>query len=179
MTNHMHKYCSNNSDEYYTPAYAVYPILKYLKPNSTIWCPFDTAGSNFVKVLKKEGFNVIYSHIWEDKDFFTTPIPSCDYIISNPPYSRKGECINKLFAIGKPFAMLVSNAGIFESQFRFNMFANNEFEMLIFNKRVQYKTPEAGVMARPPFLSVYITSKLLPKQIVFEQLDTERSCDFK
>jgi len=27
------------NDEYYTPAYAVRPILKYLKPNAKIWCP--------------------------------------------------------------------------------------------------------------------------------------------
>lgn len=28
-------------DEWYTPREAVEPIIKYLKPNSTIWCPFD------------------------------------------------------------------------------------------------------------------------------------------
>ena len=32
---------SKESDEIYTPIYAVYPILQYIKPNSTIWCPFD------------------------------------------------------------------------------------------------------------------------------------------
>lgn len=29
------------SDEVYTPEYAVKPILKYIKPNQVIWCPFD------------------------------------------------------------------------------------------------------------------------------------------
>ena len=34
------------SDEVYTPAYAVQPLIKYLdmycnKSNYTIWCPFD------------------------------------------------------------------------------------------------------------------------------------------
>lgn len=55
------KYSKN--DEWYTPAYAVYPIVKYLKPNSVIWCPFDTEESEFVKVLKKLSFTVIFSHI--------------------------------------------------------------------------------------------------------------------
>ncbi len=32
---------AKDSDEYTTPAFAVTPILKYIKPNSTIWCPFD------------------------------------------------------------------------------------------------------------------------------------------
>ena len=30
------QYEFNKNDEYYTPEYAVIPIIKYLKPNSTI-----------------------------------------------------------------------------------------------------------------------------------------------
>ena len=33
------------SDEVYTPAYAVKPILKYIKSNSTILCSFDKEDS--------------------------------------------------------------------------------------------------------------------------------------
>ena len=32
---------TKESDEIYTPVYAVEPILKYLKPNSKILCPFS------------------------------------------------------------------------------------------------------------------------------------------
>ena len=32
----------NPNDEFYTPNYAIEPLLKHLKPNSKIWCPFDT-----------------------------------------------------------------------------------------------------------------------------------------
>ena len=32
---------NRESDEVYTPDYAVYPILKYIKKGSIIWCPFD------------------------------------------------------------------------------------------------------------------------------------------
>ena len=35
------QYKFNKNDEYYTPSYAVYPIIKYLKQGSTVWCPFD------------------------------------------------------------------------------------------------------------------------------------------
>lgn len=35
-------------------------------------------------------------------------VPDCDYIISNPPYSLKGEVLKQLYEIGKPFAMLVN-----------------------------------------------------------------------
>ena len=31
-----------SSDEQYTPAYAVAPIIKYIPKDKTVWCPFDT-----------------------------------------------------------------------------------------------------------------------------------------
>lgn len=40
----------SRNDEYYTPAYAVRPILNYLKPGTVIWCPFDTGESQYVKI---------------------------------------------------------------------------------------------------------------------------------
>lgn len=57
------QYKFNKNDEYYTPAYAVEPIIKYLTPNSTIWCPFDKADSQYVKVFQQNNFNVVYGHI--------------------------------------------------------------------------------------------------------------------
>ena len=54
------QYNFKKNDEYYTPAYAVEPIVKYIKPHSTIWCPFDKADSQFVKVFQQNGFNVIF-----------------------------------------------------------------------------------------------------------------------
>lgn len=51
------------SDEVYTPAYAVKPIVRYLPLNSTIWCPFDKEDSQFVVILRSRGFNVVATHI--------------------------------------------------------------------------------------------------------------------
>lgn len=45
---------SSKNDNFYTPAYAVIPILKYIKPNSKVWCPFDTKESNYVKLLSQK-----------------------------------------------------------------------------------------------------------------------------
>ena len=168
----MDKVAGSGNDEFYTPVYAIEPILKYLKPNSTIWCPFDTADSNFVKKLVQEGHKVVYTHISNNEDFFEVEVPACDYIISNPPYSLKGEVLNRLFDIGKPFAMLVGVVGLFESQSRFEMFANNNFEIMYLNKRVSYfkDYKEQKPSLNPPFSSVYVCSNILPKQIVFERV---------
>lgn len=166
----------NPNDEYYTPEYAIEPILKYLKHNSKIWCPFDTEESNFVKILIDSGHTVTATHIENGFDFFKSDITKAqkfDYIISNPPYSLKGKVFEKLFHIGRPFAMLVGVVGLFESKNRFLLFKNNDFEIMYFNKRISYfkSYGEPKPSLNPPFSSVYICKGILPKQIIFEELN--------
>jgi hypothetical protein len=162
----------NTNDEYYTHKYAILPITKYLKPFSKVWCPFDTSESQYVKVLKSQGFDVSNSHISNGIDFLNEDLSKrdSDYIISNPPYSLKNEILEKLFNSGKSFAMLMGVVGIFESQKRFNLFKNNNFEVMYFNKRVNYFSP-FNENINPPFSSVYICRNILPRQIIFEPIE--------
>ena len=106
-------------------------------------------------------------------DFFNCEVPKCDYIISNPPYSLKTEVFDRLFSIGKPFAMLVGVVGLFESKKRFSMFRDNDFEIMYFDKRISYfqSYDDQKPSLNPPFSSVYLCSGILPKQIVFEELN--------
>ena len=96
-----------------------------------------------------------------------------NYIISNPPYSIKGDILQRLFELEIPFAMLVGVVGLFESQKRFDMFKNNNFEIMYLNKRVSYfkDYEDLKPALNPPFSSVYITSNILPNRIVFEEID--------
>lgn len=160
----------NKNDEYFTPSYAVYPILKYLKPKSTIWCPFDKDDSNFVKIFKKEGFNVINGHIETGQDFFETGLPKCDYIISNPPYSLKGEVFKRLYSFRKPFAMLINFQGIFDHRERFKLFKENNVEMLWLSPRVNYIKLD-NKNSSVPFQSGYLCSNLLNDKLLFEFMD--------
>ena len=168
----MDKVAGSKNDEFYTPRYAIEPILKYLKNNSKIWCPFDTEESLFVQELRKEGHEVLPTHIANGEDFFEMEAPECDYIISNPPYSLKGQVFQRLFDLGIPFAMLVGVVGLFESQKRFEMFRDNHFEIMYLNKRVAYfkDYKDEKPSLNPPFSSVYLCSNVLPKQIVFEEI---------
>ena len=163
---------SSGNDEFYTPAYAITPILKYIKPSSRVWCPFDTEDSLFVKMLRQEGHTVVATHIRNGFDFFTHE-EECDYIISNPPYSLKAQVFERLFSLNRPFAMLVGVVGLFESQKRFNMFKDNKFEVMYMNKLVAYfkDYSEQKPSLNPPFSSVYICSGMLPKQLVFEEIN--------
>lgn len=106
------------SDEWYTPRSAVVPIIEHLKPNSRVLCPFDTENSNFVKELTERGFLVDQSHISEGIDFFSLPKPDVDYVVSNPPFSRFDEILNRLYEWGIPFAMIWNTQRLFDSQFR-------------------------------------------------------------
>lgn len=185
---------NSGNNEFYTPLYAIKPILKYIKPYSTIWCPFDTEDSLFVKTLRKEGHTVIATHINNGEDFFEIVQSNSfhkvaydnkfsafykdkeiKYIISNPPYSLKGEVFETLFKLKIPFAMLVGVVGLFESNKRFTLFANNDFEMMYFDKRSAYFKDynEQKPSLNPPFLSVYVCKDMLPKQIVFERLEKD------
>ena len=168
----MDKVANSGNDEFYTPLYAIEPIAKYVKPNSTIWCPFDTEQSLFKSTLEIAKHNVICTHISRGEDFFVITPPKCDYIISNPPYSKKGEVLERLFKLEIPFAMLVGVVGLFESKQRFDMFRDNEFEIMYFNKRISYfkNYKDNRPSINPPFSSVYICHKMLPKQIIFEEI---------
>jgi hypothetical protein len=165
----MDKVANSGNDEFYTPVYAIAPLLKYVPRGKTIWCPFDTEESLIVKTFRGEGFSVFATHIQNGQDFFSTE-PYGDIIISNPPYSLKGEVFQRLFDLGLPFAMLVGVVGLFESQKRFNMFRENEFEIMWMSKRVAYfkSYSEQKPSLNPPFSSVWLTKSILPKSNVFE-----------
>ena len=46
-------YSTGRNDEWKTPAYAVHPVIKYLKKDWVVWCPFDLESeSEYVKVYK-------------------------------------------------------------------------------------------------------------------------------
>jgi len=121
----------NKKDEWYTPEYAINPILDYIIPNSIVWCPFDKKCSNYVKLLSKEGHTVINSHLDNGEDFFNYfPKENIEYIISNPPYSLKTEVFERLFNLKIPFAMLTGTLGLFDNLKRFELFSNNQFEIL-------------------------------------------------
>jgi transcriptional regulator with XRE-family HTH domain len=173
----MDKICNEN-DEYYTPLYAVMPISEHLKPNSIIWCPFDTEESYYVKHFRQQGHTVIATHIKSGQDFFTTNPPvDCDYIISNPPYSCKEMVFERLFKLNIPFAMLINLSGIFDAKTRFLMFKDN-IEMMFFQTRVQYLNSynDKKTLKNPPFSSGYICYQVLNEKLIFSEIDRKLIC---
>ena len=161
------------SDEVYTPSYAVKPILKYITMKdypATVWCPFDTEESEFVKLIRAEGHKVINSHIDEGKNFFYwEPEEKYDYIISNPPFSIKDDILKRLYELNKPYAMLLPIPSL-QGQKRFPYI--KDCQALIFDKRINYfkdlitKEIQKGVS----FGSFYLCRDFLPQDLIFEEL---------
>lgn len=159
----------NQKDEYYTPKILVKPILKYIKPNSTIWCPFDTKNSEFVIEFERNGHKVIYSHIWLGQNFFEyEPKENYDYIISNPPFTLKLKVLERLYKLNKPFAMILG-LPILNYQEVGKFFLDKELQLLIVDKKVSFDGNTAS------FNNSYFCYKLLPKDIIFEHLDNNNS----
>lgn len=167
----------NKNDEWQTLKYAILPLIKYLKPNSTILCPFDKNESNFVKVFKEYNFNVIYRHIDLNQDFFDLDQNfiienKVDYIISNPPFSIRKQIIIKLLELNVAFAMLLPLVSIALQPFKNNI---EHIQLLIFNKRIKFKNNDNLICKNPPSETAYICKNILPKQIVYEIIENTKN----
>ncbi len=162
-------YSSGSNDECYTPRYGVLPIVKYLPKDKIIWCPFDTDKSEFVKVLSAEGFNVVYSHISYGQDFYTYEPEKWDIIISNPPFTGKRKIFERALSFGKPFALIAPMTWWNDSA-PYNLFKDLDLQILSFNKRMKFIN-NGVVENKITFMSAYWCCNILPKQIIFEELN--------
>ncbi len=154
------------NDEWYTPDYAIHPILEFLKNNKKIiWCPFDTEKSNYVKLLKFNGFKVIYSHKSINKNFFEYEPKKWDIIISNPPFSIKDKVLERCYALNKPFALLLPLSAL-EGVFRTNLYIKYGIQILKFDKRIGFNEKE-GIS----FATAYFCNKFLPNNLIHKKID--------
>jgi hypothetical protein len=165
-----HQFLQKKEDEYYTKPYAIFPLLKYVNKDMVVWCPFDTKDSNYYKIFKENGNKVIASHIGGGLDFFEYKPDNFDIIVSNPPYSRREDVMERCFSFNKPFAILINEAGLFDSRKRFSLLSNNKFEIMVFNKRIDYIKPTNEQLSGVPFKSIYLCSRVLPSQFIFEEI---------
>ena len=169
MSNWLNPNSFEKKDEYYTPRILVEPILHFIKPNSTVWCPFDTEQSEFVIALKEAGHKVIYSHIWQGQDFFTyEPKEDYDYIISNPPFTKKLAVLERLYSLNKPFAM-VMGLPILNYQEVGEFFLDKPLQLLIVDKKVSFDGNTAS------FNNSYFCRDMLPGDLMFWHLPHNNS----
>lgn len=134
-------YKFNEDNEWYTREEDIINFLNISKLNKikTIWCPFDNNNSNFVRVLKEQGFNIINSHISEGKDFYNyLPDKKIDLILSNPPFRGKQKTLERIKELNIPFALIYGiqcfNSGGFVKELK--NFDN--LQMIFLTKRIKF-----------------------------------------
>jgi hypothetical protein len=159
----------SNTDEWYTYKESVSIIVPFLKQNgySKILCPFDKKESNYVSVLKENGFDVTFTHIETGTDFFGIEnLRDYDAVVSNPPFSKRQRILERLYEYDVPFALIMNFNGLFDSKSRWKLFKDNNFELLVPCGRMHFYNKD-GEANSPNFQSVYVCNKMLPQQITF------------
>jgi hypothetical protein len=155
-------------DDYMTPKIAWENIQHFLPKDKIIWEAFygDGKSGDFLKEL---GFNVYHEPI----DFFNEEPEKWDLIVSNPPFSKAKEILQKLRPINKPFVLIFPVSKLNTSYMR-DLFKNDDNLQLIiphrrihFTKKINGKTPENWTN-RCNFDCFYYCYKMdLPKPIIW------------
>lgn len=134
------------SDEWYTPSDVVRTMLKVFPPKigDRILLPFDTAESEFTKIITAE----YDKHaIWGIRDFLTKHY-EFDYLITNPPYSIKDKIIKRCIDLGKPSVLLLPIDTLGGVQ-RHKLFHRTRIGVYIPTKRIKF-TNGAGDNSKTP-----------------------------
>lgn len=167
------------SDETYTPAYAIKPLIKYIqdyikrnhKESLTIWCLFDLVNSKYVEVLSTiPNVKIINTHIDTGENFFFyEPEEDYDVIISNPPFSCKDDILKRLYELNKPYAMLLPIPTL-QGQTRFPYM--KDIQYLGFDKRINYYRDATMTKTQDgvSFGSCYLCKNFLPRDLIIEEL---------
>jgi hypothetical protein len=145
------------NDEYYTPKYAWTDIAEFIPKNKVIWESFYCADSKSAQYLKEMGHEVIFKNI----DFFNSN--EGEIIVSNPPFTKKKEVLERLTLIDKPFIIIVPLATIVTKYFKEMFGDDDDIEFIFRNKRIQFEQMKEGLLVKTnkcSFDCIYICYKI-------------------
>lgn len=164
----------SENDERYTPPKLVRLIAPYVAEMAKrkfrdvgeplyVWCPFDSEESEFYRRLKDiENVRIWRSWIGDNpqRDFFKYEPPVWDVAVSNPPFSLKKAVFERLFELGKPFAMLMNMMALNYQEIG-SLFADNPVQLLVPDKKISFDGKTSS------FCSGYVCKDFLPKDLTF------------
>jgi hypothetical protein len=119
-------------DDYMTPLSAWANIKDYIPKDKVIWEAFYGDGESG-KHLEDLGFEVIH----KDIDFFENDLGQV--VISNPPYSKSKEVLERLVELDKPFILIMPSSKINTQYFR-KLFSKSDspIQIIIPRRRIQF-----------------------------------------
>jgi hypothetical protein len=116
-------------DDWMTPKCA-WENISHLIPKKKIWEAFYGNGQSG-SYLKELGYDVIH----EDIDFFENNLG--DLVVSNPPFTKVPEVLERLVLLDKPFILIMPSSKIITQYFR-KLFTNKGMQIIIPRKRIQF-----------------------------------------
>jgi hypothetical protein len=155
----------SSHDDWMTPKSAWEDINAYLPKDKVIWEAFYGEGSSG-RYLTELGCNVIH----EDVDFFTQD--RGDVVVSNPPFTRIPEVLERLVDLNKPFILIMPSSKINTQYYRrIFLLQNEQPQIIIPKKRIHFvKLLDREIVkskSSPNFDCFYYCWKMnLPKDIV-------------
>ena len=156
-----------NSNDFQTPPEALKPLLPYLPKGWTIWECANGKG-NLSNELVRLNYDVIATDILRGADFLIfLPDRNFDCIITNPPFSIKQKFLERCYNLGKPFALLLPLT-TFETKKRQELFKKYGLEVIFFDKRINFETPNKVEKSSAWFATAWFTHGLnIGKELTF------------
>jgi len=126
-------------DTYVTPDYAWKNIKNYIPSDAVIWEAFYAPGGESGQILTDMGYEVIHKP-YPQYDFFQYEPEHYTHIISNPPFSKSKQVLERLKQLNKPFIMIMPSAKLCTGYFR-QIFQDSEdpIQIIIPRKRIHFK----------------------------------------
>jgi hypothetical protein len=120
-------------DDYMTPKSAWESIQHLIPTDKVIWEAFYGDGKSGT-YLQELGFSVIH----QDIDFFQHDLG--DIIVSNPPFSKSKEVLQRLRALEKPFILILPALKIHTLYLR-DLFRDSpdHLQVIVPRKRIHFK----------------------------------------
>lgn len=144
------------NDNFFTPKKEWEKIAPYLPTDKILWEAFYGDGKSG-QYLQELGFQVIH----QNEDFFT--VNHGDIVVSNPPFSKKKQILERLFELQKPFVLLMPYEVLF---YRYFEPFRAECSLLIPKKRVNF-LKEGKEESKFNFNCVWFCWKMNLPQMVF------------
>ena len=157
-------------DDFQTPPEALKPLYPYLKKDWVIWECASGRG-NLVNALQTNGYETVGTDIMYGKDYLTWQPERWDCCITNPPFKYKQQFLERAYSLGKPFAFLLPLT-TFETAKRQELFRSYGLEVILFDKRINFETPNKVEKSSSWFATAWFTCGLnIGKQLTFTTIN--------
>lgn len=160
-------------DDFQTPPYALEPLYPYLNKDWVIW-ECAAGKGNLTNELRRGGFTVVDTDILAGYDFLTQKAEVFDCIITNPPFKFKQQFLERAYQLGTPFAFLLPLT-TFETSKRQDLFKKYGLEVIFFDKRINFETPNKVEKSSSWFATAWFTHGLnIGKEMTFVKLNDKQ-----